>query len=224
MSLLRRISHFIIFHAYVRRRISRTDEVMVSGFKLRVPTTVFHPSLYLTSRYFGRYLATLNFHEMKGLDVGCGSGLLSLVAASKGARMVALDVNPAAVTATLENAATNMLSKQIIPLRSDLFAGLSAMHRNFDFILCNPPYYPGEAADMSGRAWHGGNRYDFLQRLANESAGYLRSGGSIYFILSTDVDVDRILSLFQNAGYHTSVAAQKRYFFETLSIFQATHR
>ena len=39
------------------------------------------------------------------LDVGSGSGLLSLAAAQAGGRVTAVDVNPAAVAATAANAA-----------------------------------------------------------------------------------------------------------------------
>ena len=224
MRILRTLSHFIFYHAYVRWKISRTDRVTVCGFPLMVPKTVFQPSLYLTSRYFGQFIAGLNLKEKRGLDVGSGSGVLSIAAASRGARMVALDVNPAAIDATMENARSNGFGGQIVPVCSDLFANLSPMHRNFDFILCNPPYYLGKAADVAERAWRGGPEHEFLQRLAVESAAYLRRDGSIYFILSTDIDVDRILAQFHGAGYGTTLVSRKRFLFESLLIFQAILR
>jgi ribosomal protein L11 methyltransferase len=47
-------------------------------------------------------------HGMRVLDVGCGSGILSIAAACLGAERVdALDIDPAAVAATKENTARN---------------------------------------------------------------------------------------------------------------------
>lgn len=221
MNLLRRLIHLIFYHAYVRRKISRTDTVSECGFVLRVPKTVFHPSFYLTSRFFGAYLAGQDFSGKRGLDVGCGSGLLSLVGASRGARMVALDINPQAVKATVENARANRLDKKIVPVQSDLFAHLSPMHRNFDFILCNPPFYKGKATDVADHAWRGGEEYEFIRRLAAESGAYLRPEGIILLVLSTNADVDRIVGYFRREGYNISTVAQKRYLFESLLVVQA---
>ncbi len=55
------------------------------------------------------------------LDVGCGSGILSLVALSfGGARALAVDVDPDAVAVTLENAARNGMSAKITSSTTDI--------------------------------------------------------------------------------------------------------
>ncbi len=58
--------------------------------------------------HFGKKL-----HGAKVLDVGCGSGILSLAAAVLGARVPAIDLDPACVAAAKENAARNCLSDAI---------------------------------------------------------------------------------------------------------------
>jgi ribosomal protein L11 methyltransferase len=40
-------------------------------------------------------------------DVGCGTGILAIAAAARGARVVAVDIDPEAIEVTLENAALN---------------------------------------------------------------------------------------------------------------------
>ncbi len=47
------------------------------------------------------------------LDVGCGSGILSIAAAKLGARVTAIDLDPVCVASAKENAARNGLSDQI---------------------------------------------------------------------------------------------------------------
>jgi len=41
------------------------------------------------------------------LEMGCGSGIISLHCAAAGARVTAVDLNPAAVECTIENARKN---------------------------------------------------------------------------------------------------------------------
>ena len=135
--------------------------------------------------------------------------------------MIALDINPAAVSSTMENARRNGLESRVIPVCSDLFTGLSPLHRDFDFILCNPPYYRGEAANEAEKAWRGGDDHEFMRRLASEASGYLRPTGIITFILSTDADVEEIKGFFAAARYQTTIVARKHLLFENLLIFEA---
>lgn len=66
------------------------------------------------------------------LDVGCGSGVLSVAAARLGAdRVVAIDIDQAALAATAANASTNGVSIDV----SD--RPLSTMDDRFDLVLAN---------------------------------------------------------------------------------------
>lgn len=61
------------------------------------------------------------------LDVGCGSGILSVAVARLGvARVVALDIDPQAAAATRENAARNDVEQKIVVLCGDLRAVASS--------------------------------------------------------------------------------------------------
>lgn len=218
---LRRIAHLVLYYGYVKRRISRTDSVTISGLRLTIPPTVFHPGFYSTSRFFASLLQQRDASGKKGLEIGCGSGILSLVAARNGAMMVAVDSNPAAVAATLGNARDNSLESRIVPIKSDLFGGLSPLHRDFDFIICNPPYYARKARNESEKAWNGGENQEFLRRLSLEARRYLKPGGALLVILSSDVDVGGITAMFRDAGFRFEVIGTRRLFFERLFIFEA---
>lgn len=77
------------------------------------------------------------------LDLGCGSGLLSLVAARLGGeRVVAVDIDPRALESTVENARLNGLSDRIEVRAGSWFETVRTGER-FDVIIASPPQTPG---------------------------------------------------------------------------------
>ena len=73
----------------------------------------------------------------KVLDLGCGSGILAIAAAKLGAHdVLAVDIDPISVKATLENAAENAVSAQIIAQEGSL-ESLITSARRFDLAVVN---------------------------------------------------------------------------------------
>jgi ribosomal protein L11 methyltransferase len=86
------------------------------GDKLVVlePGRAFGTGLHETTSLVAQILAELPLEEATVLDVGCGSGILSLVALRLGAaRAIAVDLDPDAVAVTRENAARNGLQHRV---------------------------------------------------------------------------------------------------------------
>jgi ribosomal protein L11 methylase PrmA len=88
---------------------TRTVVVDAEGgpVRLQVPPTVFGDGLHPTTASCLELLAELVGPGTTVLDVGCGSGSLSVVAARAGAVVTAIDIDPVAVAATIANAAAN---------------------------------------------------------------------------------------------------------------------
>lgn len=78
-----------------------------AAVRLRVPPTVFGDGLHPTTATCLRVLSALVSPGTRVLDVGCGSGALSIVAARSGAIVTGIDVDPVAVDATRANASAN---------------------------------------------------------------------------------------------------------------------
>lgn len=74
---------------------------------IEVPPTVFGDGQHPTTASCLELLAALVRPGTRLLDVGCGSGALSIVAARAGASVTAIDVDPVAVAATIANAGAN---------------------------------------------------------------------------------------------------------------------
>lgn len=184
---VRAFIHFWSYHLFLRSQRTRVTEV--AGFRLTVPPTVFHPKVFLTSKYFAEFLGRLDLRGKHVAEVGCGSGILSLAAARAGATSVtAIDINPNAASAAHNNARDNSLGDRVRGVCSNLMSGLAA-RPTFDVIITSPPSFPGEPRDLADRAWHAGPEYRDIKTLFDQARERLAPGGVVYLLLSSDSDL-----------------------------------
>jgi ribosomal protein L11 methyltransferase len=75
------------------------------------------------------------FPDSKVLDLGCGTGILSIAAAKMGAfSVMALDPNPDAIQTTISNIQLNRVEEVVRPLQGELEA---LAEEDFDLIMAN---------------------------------------------------------------------------------------
>ncbi len=80
------------------------------------------------------------------VDMGCGTGVVGLALAAKGAEVTCVDIDPQAVRNARANAALHQLD--VACVESDLFTALPG--RVFDRVVYNVPFWPGEPVGPSG--------------------------------------------------------------------------
>lgn len=91
-----------------------------------------HPTTSLCVKLLEKYIEP---EKDKVLDVGCGSGILAIAAALLGARdILAVDIDPIAVTVSKENVELNHLSTEIRVIEGDLTKGLN---EKADIVVAN---------------------------------------------------------------------------------------
>jgi len=217
---LRKSFSYAAYHLYAQPIITTTDTVVVEGIELTVPPSVFHPTLYFSTGVFASYLRRLPLEGKRVLDMGCGSGILGLIAASRGARVLCVDRNPEAVRATRQNAAQNRLLKDLTVLESDLFSGLIGDVR-FDYILFNPPFYPKEPSSPASYAWHAGEGYRVLRAFLEGSAPRLTKEGVVLLIVSSEMDLTLLHASLVEHRFVLETVASKRLLFERFSVLRA---
>ncbi|NLK07906.1 MAG: methyltransferase [Firmicutes bacterium] len=84
--------------------------------------------------------ASLNEKRVRFLDLGCGTGAVSVVADQVfGCQVTAVDINARALYLTEKNCRANDVSSVLV-LPSDGFDDISHL-APFDIIACNPPYH-----------------------------------------------------------------------------------
>lgn len=112
---------------------------------LEVPPTVFGDGLHPTTATCLDLLAGLVRPGLRLLDVGCGSGALSVVAARAGADVTAIDLDPVAVAATVANATANGVAVDAST------APLSALDGSWDVVVAN--ISARAVTELSGELW-----------------------------------------------------------------------
>lgn len=96
------------------------------------PGAAFGLGDHPTTRLTARLLDGLDLAGNSVLDVGCGTGVLSIIAAAFGAeRVLAIDVSAAALEATAVNARRNRVAIEIDP------GPLAVVHDTFDVVVAN---------------------------------------------------------------------------------------
>ncbi|MGB9688926.1 peptide chain release factor N(5)-glutamine methyltransferase [Thermogutta sp.] len=128
-------------------------------------------------------------------DVGTGSGILAICAAKHlpHARVIALDISPAALEVARENAERHGVVDRIEFCESDLLENVPS-ELQFDFILSNPPYvseaeYEQLAPEVRQyepyEALVAGPRgTEIIERLVPQAAERLVPGGGLIFEIS----------------------------------------
>jgi release factor glutamine methyltransferase len=207
-------------HKFILNRQS-TRSVRAAGFRLAVYPTVFHPKLFLTSEFFARFLSTIDLAGKNVADVGTGSGILALAAAREGATVVALDINPKAVRAAIDNARGNGLGERVTAIRSDLMSSL-APDFLFDVIISNPPFFSGEPRDIADRAWVAGPGYRDIMSLFEQARQRLKPSGTMYVLLSSDSDLHFLGKLIAKAGFRARIATSFSIMIESMIIYELT--
>ncbi|WP_030391734.1 MULTISPECIES: HemK2/MTQ2 family protein methyltransferase [Kitasatospora] len=165
------------------------------GLTLRVPASVMTPCPV------SPMLGGAVFAEVKPgdrvLDMGTGSGSLALIAAKKGADVLAVDLNPDAVAAVRVNAELNQVADRVEARESDVFA---AVEGRFDLIVFNPPFQWFAAADYADVAGTDAG-YRALTRFFAEARDHLTEGGRMVLFFSTMGDVAYFEKLVADGGF-----------------------
>lgn len=156
------------------------------------------------------------------LEIGTGTGLVSIFASCKSSHVTCTDINPHAIKCAKANIKLNNRSN-ISVLESDLFENIDDV---YDLILFNTPYLPvledEHVADDYSRAWDGGESgRDVIDKFIMEAPQHLKKGGRIQLVQSSLSDNDRTLEMFEKIGLKAEITAVEHIFFEDITLITA---
>lgn len=131
------------------------------------------------------------------LEIGCGTGIISLVLAKRAKEGIGVDINDRAVENSKYNADRYKIAN-VKFFKSDVFEKVS---EKFDVIVCNPPYTNHEASDTIDRMFWDPED-EMKRKFFKEVKKYLKPGGRIYFGWANfaDINVDLPLQIAKENG------------------------
>src|SRR4029079_10565830 len=100
----------IVAHTYkplLVKYLSKTRVYRYKDIRLSIAPGVFHPGFFFSTQLLLQYISKLPLQGKRFLELGCGSGLISIAAAKMGAMVTATDINPLATEYLKENSRRN---------------------------------------------------------------------------------------------------------------------
>jgi release factor glutamine methyltransferase len=213
--IARRLMHYL-YRPLLLRYLRKERSYRFEDLDIIIGKSVFHPAFFGSTKAFIEFLKRQPLAGCDLLEMGCGSGLLSLVAAREGARVTAVDINPAAVECTRANARRNGIEVRVE--QSDVFDNLPV--RAFDRIVVNPPFYKGKPSNDAAFAWYCGAEFDFFRKFFGALPGYAHAGSRTWMILSEVCDLAGIRRVagMHNCSLHAQYRSRK--LFEQFTVFE----
>ncbi len=147
---------------------------------------VFHPGLFFSTKLLIEYISKYNLKDKNVLELGAGSGLISVYCAKLKANVTASDINPIAVENINQNEKLNSVNIKVV--ESDLFDRIET--KEFNYIIINPPYYPKNPNNEEELAWFCGNDFQYFRKLFDQMGNYVNSDSKIIMVLSEDCDIE----------------------------------
>jgi len=152
-------------------------------------------------------------HE-RVLEIGCGSGIVSIHCARDGADVTCVDINPKAVELTDINARSNGV--RIKAIETDVYSNIAGI---FDTIVFNLPYLPVQEDGELAKAWSGGeDGLGPLPRLLEGAPDHLDVNGRIIVVVSSLMDQNGLSEVLKD--YHVNVLSELPLFFERLKVLE----
>jgi len=176
------------------RHSAQPFEVERCGMKI-----IVEPGVYQTSGDSDLMAESVSIQNTENfLEVGCGTGVVSIAVGKRAAGGLGVDINERAIVNSIHNAERAGVSNVSFSV-SNVFENVEG---TFDVIICNPPYTNHTTRDTIDRMFW--DPEDEMKRVFFKEAGaYLKPGGRIYFGWAdfADLDVALPFKLAEAHGY-----------------------
>ncbi len=210
-----------VFDYIHTRPVSR--EITILGRRFVVYPGVYNPHFsnwinFPSSEHLARHLSVRP--EDQVLDVGTGIGVQAVFAALTARRVIATDINPAAVLCAAENARINGVAEVVEVRLGDTFEPVG--NERFDLVIWLPPSFFVDPTKSYQSGWMCGAHGEVLDRFCRQVSDHLNPGGRLQF---SCVGRNRplILSRLAERGFQCRLSAPplRRFPLETVTLYEA---
>ena len=190
------------------------------GVIVKVFPGVFHPGLFYSTRFLLSFIEKQNLKNKSFLELGCGSGLISVAAAKQGAEVTSSDLNPRAVENCVQNAELNNI--QLTAIHSNLFRSIP--QKQFDWIVINPPYYAKAVQNDESLAWNCGENFEYFRDLFLDLKNFMHQQSKVIMVLTLGCDIPTIKTIAKENDFDFQLLEEKAVLFDEKDfIFQIRH-
>lgn len=123
------------------------------------------------------------------LDVGCGSGILSVFAAKElNASCTAIDINTEAIEQCRENFRINNIENLLECYNANFVEPIFSSYKKFDLIVCNPPYFTSlKKAESKKELARQSAEHFSIKSLFKQSASLLSVNAALCLVIPFDL-------------------------------------
>ncbi|WP_393971442.1 methyltransferase [Oxyplasma meridianum] len=149
------------------------------------------------------------------LEIGTGTGIISIYCASNGSKCTATDISEKALECARFNAELNGVKIEFI--HSNLFLNIRG---KYDTIIFNPPYLPTDDNIEESEQWDGGpDGFRVTRQFLKCAWKFLEKNGEVYLILSDLTDINSLIAEFKN--YNFNKLGENTFESERIIVFSA---
>lgn len=189
-SLIKSLAFRILYPAS-EKYLSKERSYSYKGITILVFPGVFHPGFYFSTKILLKYLEKIELNRKYILELGAGTGLISIFAAKRGGFVTASDISLTAVYNIEKN--VKMTDANVEVVHSDLFDDIP--NRRYDYILINPPYYKKSPSSEKEFAWFGGDDFQYFRKLFAQLGNNYFENTNALMVLSDEADLEMIKSI-----------------------------
>lgn len=192
---------------------------------VKVKPGVAHPGFFYSTNFLLEFLEFINFRRKKILEIGSGSGLISIVAAKDGANVTAIDICPLAVKNTDANI---ILNRQKIlegngnakTILSDLFENVPA--GIYDILLIDQSTFRKNSLKNENWSSMLNQKLEYFQTLFSKCRNFMDKESEMYIVLPGKFDFKTLQSMSKENGIKMQIVSVRSFITESLIIWKAT--
>jgi len=210
---------FRILYPASEKYLSKERNYRYKDVNFTVFPGVFHLGFFFSTKLLLKYLDTVELNGKYFLELGAGTGLISIYASKRGGFITASDISLTAVYNMEKNVKMNDANVEII--HSDLFDDIP--HKRYDYIIVNPPYYKKTPTSEKEFAWFGGDDFQYFRKLFLQLGNNVYENTSVIMVLSDEADLDMIKSIaseykfLMSEVFHKNIWGENHYIYNIKS-------
>jgi release factor glutamine methyltransferase len=206
----------VTYKPFLKKYLSKKRVYTYGNIKLQIPPEVFHPGFFTSTNFLLQYIKKLRLESKSFLEIGAGSGLISVYGAKQDAKVTATDINPVAIKFLTINGEENDVRLTIV--QSDLFENIPV--QQFDIIAINPPYYKKKPQTLLDHAWYCGENGEFFFDLFRQLPKYIHKNSEVIMVLCEGCDIGMIEDAADQNGFKLSCVQIKQSLIEKNFIYK----